>query len=326
MLARAGFLLQDTALVAIAVLAVRRAVSRRSSTAFGALLLCATPLVLFQAGTLAPNGTEIVAVVAFLAALLAALRARSRGWWWAAAGVGAFACWTRDLGAIEVVLFGLLAALVVPGARWLVDRLRSTDVIAAVVVALAALGSTIWQVVLKSSLHVGLESPGTLLADLGRTVELLRESIGLLGWLNIPIDPFVEALWIAGWVDGRRRARPPGRSADRGSPPDSSPWRTSSATSSCSTPCARPGSAAKARFTIALPIAAVVILVVGQPAGRAALVRSRVGQWPLAVASVVAAAGQPVRAAADRAAQRDRARRADELRPPGLVAPGWLER
>ncbi len=289
-LGRVGFLLQDAALLAVAALALRRAVVRWSSTALGTLLLCATPLLLFQSGTLAPNGTEIIASVAFMACLVAALRTRSRGWWWLTAAVGALTCWTRDLGTIEVAIVGSAVLLADPaGARWVWSRRRSVDAFAAVGLVAAGIGATVWQWVLKVPLHPRVEQPSVLWGDFRYTLTLLRDSIGLLGWLNVPINPLIEGAWAVAWVVGMlvlfvragRRTRLVALGLG---------IVYVVANLAMISGMRNAGFGAQSRFTLAVPIATAVLLAVDQPTARS---RSRWwSTWPLALASMIAAAGQ----------------------------------
>ncbi len=295
-LGRLGFLLQDAALLALIVVGLRRCRRVFSSTSLGMLALCVTPLLAFQSGTLAPNGTEVFSVIAFLVALIAATRLRSRGWLWLAALVGGAACWTRDLGATEVLLFGVAALAVDPaGARWLWSRRRTRDVLAAVLLALAALGASLWQLVLKAGLPARPEGPSRLWADLGRTLGLLRDSIGLLGWANVPIDPVVQSAWSVAWVIGLALLvwRAPVRAR----------WVAAALGAAyviadlvIISGFRNAGFAAQSRFTMAFPIAIVVVLVVHQPAAAGPVsAADRPARWPqlpLAAACVVVAAGQ----------------------------------
>lgn len=293
-LGRIGFLVQDAALLLLIVLALRRLVPRFSSTALGMLALCATPLLLFQSGTLAPNGTEVLAVVAFATSLMAALRMRSRRWLWIAALVGSAASWTRDLGAFEVAVFGVAALALDPaGARWLWARRRTRDVLAAVVLALAGFGASVWQLVFKAPLPVRLESPSRLWADLGSSVELLRDSIGLVGWVNLPIDPVVQALWAVGWLVGLAvlYLRAPRRAQVVAAVLGGLYFVLDAAMISG---FRHAGFGAQSRFTIAFPIVVVVLLVAAQPPGASAATLRQ--GWrrhrPLAAAALVLALGQ----------------------------------
>ena len=168
LLGRLGFLLEDTALFPIAVAALGAARIRLSSSSAGLLVLSATPLLLYQSGTLAPNATETLSLIAFVCALVATVRLRSRQWWWIAAIVGSFAAWTRDLGFPCLVLFIPAVAIAVPVSMdWVRSRLRSSDGIAVGVLALSGAGSVLWQLVLKESPHAQWHGFTRLWSDLG---------------------------------------------------------------------------------------------------------------------------------------------------------------
>lgn len=294
-LARLAFLLQNLVLMAVAALALRRLVPRPSTAALASIALSITPLLAYQSGTMSPNGTEIWASIAFLGALLAALTLRSSRWWWTAAVVGTFACWSRDLGMPDVVAFGAAALLVAPGsARWLWSRRRSVDAVAGVALVLAALGSLAWQSALKARVDPVFGSPAQWWSDFGTTMQALWDSIGLVGWLNVPIDPAINALWAMAWIAGvtvlfiraERRTRL---------------VVVAMAVfyvvlSDVLIAGFRPtGFALQARHTMAIPIAAVVVLVAGRrttPADRAQSWH-RLGRirWALAGACVLVALG-----------------------------------
>jgi hypothetical protein len=190
-----------------------------------------------------------------------------------------------------VLFFAVLAVLLVPGAAgWLWGRRRSVDVLAAALVVCAMAGATAWQLILKAPLDLGLDSPGKVLADLGRTIGLLGESVGLLGWLNIPIDRVVQTAWIIGWLVAlivlvrrtTRRAQLVGATVVVAYVVGNLVLMNA---------LRRTDFGDQARFTIALPIALVVLLAVSQPATTGSPRRGLRRQWPLAVASVIAALG-----------------------------------
>lgn len=115
--------------------------------------------------------------------------------------------------------------------------------------------------------------------------------VGVLGWLNIRIDPWVQAAWAAAWLvavamlflrAGGRARLLAGLLV----------LIDVTANVLLLDALRTTGFTAQARFTIALPIATVVVLVVGQPQTAGAARRSGpLRHWPLGVASVVAAAG-----------------------------------
>ena len=158
-----------------------------------------TQRVAFQVGTIAPSATEVLGVAAFTAAL-GAVAVAPQPWRWIALGCGVMACWARDLGVVGVGLAAVAWAVADPGMRrWWRERTRA-DVIAAAALAVAALGAVVWQLTMKVALRPRPGPLAELWRDLGVVPSLLHQSVGLLGWLNYRLDPFVDAVWSAAWV------------------------------------------------------------------------------------------------------------------------------
>ena len=201
LLGRLGFLIQNTVFFAI-ILRGLTALGRNFSPAAMSLgVLAATPLLAFLSGTLAPSATEILASVAYLSALIAGLTRCSSRWLWIAAGAGVSASWSRDLGPVCVGLFSVVGVLAVPGAaKWLWSRRRSKDVLAAILLAIGVTSAVGWQLRFKVGMRADIHSTAQLVRDLGTTAELVRDSIGLVGWLDVRVDAGVEFLWVVGAV------------------------------------------------------------------------------------------------------------------------------
>lgn len=198
---RAMFLVQDAALLVIAVIAARGVLREISPRVAALLVLSFTPLMAFQSATLAPNGTELFASIAYLLALLAAFRLRSLGWWRAAALLGVVTAWSRDLGIVWVVVFGVAAwFLFRGGARALWSARRRVDVVMAGVLAAGWIGALLWGQLLKFPLGLHVDGPSTTWTDVGGVIDRARESIGLVGWLDVQIDPAVQAAWIVAFL------------------------------------------------------------------------------------------------------------------------------
>ena len=198
--ARIGFLLQDAALLAIVAVALSRRTQRSGPLPTGAAMvavLSITPVLAFTAGTLSPSATEILGAAAFTAALFTAAHARSSGWTWCAAVVGVFACWTRDLGVPCVAMAVVAVAVLEPNLRAPREWPRRPDRAPAVVLAIGALGAVVWQVVLKRATPPHWNSLSALWHDLGTIADVATTSIGLVGWLDVKIDRFVELVWLA---------------------------------------------------------------------------------------------------------------------------------
>lgn len=296
LLARAAFLLQDLALMTVVAFALRRVVRTPTTAVMATIALCVTPLLAFQSGTLSPNGTEIWSTLAFAGALLAAVASRSSRWWWSAVVCGIVACWSRDLGLAYVVAFAVAVAIAKPAMLpWLWSRRRSADVVGAVLLAIAGVGALIWQAALKSPLGTDWGGPSQWWTGIGEAVRMLRESIGLLGWLSVPIDPTLDALWALAWIAGvaalvigaDRRARL--AAAALGA-------FYFAFTLFLQAGLRPTGFGLQARYTVAIPIAVVIVLASGQrevveAPGRASsslLVRVR---WVLALTCLLVALG-----------------------------------
>lgn len=217
-LARLGVLLQNAALLLVVVRAfgVLHRCGWRFTTGSAALAaLSFTPLLAFLSGTLSPSSTEAWAVAAFVASLVALARTGSSRWLWLAVVTAVMACWVRDLGAAAVVLSAVLVGVLEPGLRrwWRTARRDRWWATGAVLVAVVA--AMLWQAALKQPVAPTSLSLGDLWRELRQVPGTLRDAVGLLGWLNVPLDPLVETAWILAWaaafgvvvVSGSRRLR-----------------------------------------------------------------------------------------------------------------------
>lgn len=261
LLGRFGFLVQNTVFFGIILVALRALGRSFTGAAMSLGVLATTPLLAFLSGTLAPSATEILASVAYLAALIAGLTRHSTRWLWIAVFAGVSASWSRDLGTVCIALFSVVGLLSTPGAtKWLWSRRRSNDLFAVVVLAIGVAGAVAWQLRFKVGMRLDIHSTAQLLRDLGTTAEILRNSIGLVGWLDVRLDVGVEFLWIIGvtaatsvlWTRAKRRIRV--------------------ATGALAIAYIAltlyliggqraAGFGGQARFTLALPLAAVVLLI-----------------------------------------------------------------
>ncbi len=203
MLARFGMLVQNTVLFAVIVWALQ-AIHRRGSglgqSAIVVLALTATPVLLFLAGTMSPSATEILAVGAFTATLIADARTHTRSFIWLAAFLAVIASWARDLGGPAVLLATLSIAAVEPGLRrWFMNA----GIKRWIPVGIAAVGiatSQIWQMAYKHPLSPEFGSLARVWGDTMLTVTTLRDAVGLGGWLNTRMDPLLETAWVLAWV------------------------------------------------------------------------------------------------------------------------------
>jgi hypothetical protein len=195
---RVGFVVQNAVLLWVAAVALAGWARRYRSVSTGpavVLALSITPLLMFLSGTLSPSSTEIIGVAACAAALMRAIRDGSSRWLWAATVCGSVATWSRDLGGPAVVLAVIVVALLEPGWRERLRERRSSDVAAWSVLALAVVGAQVWQALNKASMTASFGSLGQVWARLGEVAVSARDSLGLVGWLVVPMDSVAELLW-----------------------------------------------------------------------------------------------------------------------------------
>ena len=195
---RMGFVVQNAVLVWVAALALAGWARRYRTVSTGpavVLTLSITPLLMFLSGTLSPSSTEILGVAACAAALMRALRDRSSRWLWVATACGAVAAWSRDLGGPAVVLAVIVVAVLEPGWRERWRERRSSDIAAWSVLALAVVGAQVWQALNKASMTPSFDSLGQVWTRLSEVAVAARDSLGLVGWLAVPMDGVAELLW-----------------------------------------------------------------------------------------------------------------------------------
>jgi len=195
---RVGFVVQNAVLLWVAALALAGWARRYRTVSTGpavVLALSITPLLMFLSGTLSPSSTEILGVAACAAALLRAFRDGSSRWLWTATACGAVAAWSRDLGGPAVVLAVIVVAMLEPGSRERWRGRRSSDMAAWSVLALAVVGAQVWQAVNKASMTPPFGSLAQVWARLGEVAVSARDSLGLVGWLVVPMDGVAELLW-----------------------------------------------------------------------------------------------------------------------------------
>lgn len=195
---RVGMLVQNGVLLAVAAAALARAVRRGGGITTGAAMVAAlgfTPLLMFLSATVSPSSTEILGVAAFTAAFVVAVRQQSSRWWWMAVLCAVMAAWARDLGGPAVVVGAAAVALTELAFRsWWRQRTRS-DMVAAAVLIVAVIGAQVWQLVNKASLQPDLSSFDALWANLQAVATAVHGSIGLVGWLVVPMEPVASLLW-----------------------------------------------------------------------------------------------------------------------------------
>jgi hypothetical protein len=195
-LGRFGYLLQDTALWALAVIAARRRLGRQRPEVYAALILSFTPLLAFQMGQLSPTGTEAMAVLAFTTWLLDALVAPDRARVWGVCVLAGVAAWSRDLGVPLVLAIAVIIAVVCRNqVRTLGRRVGAWALLPVAGAVVATAGAVTWRL----ALQYPIGSPNATLvrvrAALTSLKSIVPDSVGLVGWLDVQADPLVRRLW-----------------------------------------------------------------------------------------------------------------------------------
>jgi hypothetical protein len=196
---RVGFVLQATALFAVVAAAVAarwRAVGRTSTASAVLLVASVTPVVVFMSGTLAPNGTEVMAVAAVTASAMALATGWSRCWLWCVAVCLVVASWSRDLGAVTALGALVAVATAEPSvaAQLRVHRREARWPLA--VAALGAVSAVVWQVLNKVSILRVPQRWAEVTIGLADVGEAVLTAVGLVGWLDTRVHRLVEVGWV----------------------------------------------------------------------------------------------------------------------------------
>jgi hypothetical protein len=178
----------------------------RRRLAIAGVLLAATPMTWYLAGTVNPNGTEIAAAIALWATVLPLALAdssESDGRLVTRAGVAlALLVAIRGLGggfaAVALVVGILLAA---PDRRRAIARRRDARVWA--LVAAGSLALTVaWVLAVGTDLHQVPHATIGLVGAVERLPVILRQSVGAFGTSYLPLPLWVIALWSATALGG----------------------------------------------------------------------------------------------------------------------------
>ncbi|MDQ6650046.1 MAG: DUF2142 domain-containing protein [Actinomycetota bacterium] len=206
-----------SALVCLGLLVGAVRCSRQGAAAVG-LLLAATPMTFFLAGSITTSGMEIAAgLCAFAAAFAIVGGAREREpWLWFGVGGSVLAAsrvlgpvWAAYLVAVPCALLGRHGLLVL----WRSHRRRMVG--AGAVLLVSAGATALWDVLAVPRVHAG---PGAVRGALGPAVRhlpgLARQGVGVFGWIDTPMPRAAYALALlamsvvgvlALWVGTRRQ-------------------------------------------------------------------------------------------------------------------------
>ncbi len=162
------------------------------------LVLRATPLATFLAGTISPSGTEIAAQVACAAALLRWLWGGDRRWLWLSAGTAGVATMTRDLGYLVVPAIVVLAVVAQPDRRAAVRRITArASWPLPVAVAAGSAASLAWRLAVQPRVRFAALSARVVKISLRDDVSMVTDSVGRLGWLDVRLARRWGLLWLA---------------------------------------------------------------------------------------------------------------------------------
>ena len=183
-------------LIALAAVALWSAAWRGWSTL--GLTVAVSPMVVFLGASLSPSGMEIAGGVAMSAGVIALSRtAEPRRVAWVALGAGgAVMALSRSTGPVwAVALLGLFVALA--GLRGSISRLRAggrTAVAALIAIAVGCAATLAWDLSFMPA-PPRSPQPGRLFEAVAHLPELLRQSIGVFGWLDTAMPALAYTAW-----------------------------------------------------------------------------------------------------------------------------------
>ena len=172
------------------------------------VVLAATPMTFFLAGSVNPNGLEITTAVCSWAALGAIVTARDRrtpGPLYAAALVaGLVLTWTRPLSVLWLAVAGVVLVVGFGGARETVARVgRRRTVWALGALAAVGIGALVWAFGLDALGNAEGDDPrGLGIVDAvrhsaGRTPGYVRQMVGVFGWKTTVPPALLVVIWAA---------------------------------------------------------------------------------------------------------------------------------
>ena len=183
-------------LIALAAASLWSAAWRGWSTL--GLTVAVTPMVVFLGASLSTSGMEIAGGLAMSAGVITVSRtAEPRGLAWAALGAGgAVMALSRSTGPVwAAAMLVLLVAL--SGWRGSVIRLRAggrAAVVSLVSIAVAGAATFVWDLAFMPA-PPRAPQPGRLFDAVAHLPELLRQSIGVFGWLDTAMPALAYTAW-----------------------------------------------------------------------------------------------------------------------------------
>ena len=183
-------------LIALAATSLWSAAWRGWSTL--GLTVAVTPMVVFLGASLSPNGMEVAGGLAMTAGALAIARtAQPRRAAWAALGAGGVVmALSRSTGPVwATALLALVVALC--GVRASVIRLRAggrAALLALGAIAVCSAATLAWDLSVMPA-PPRSPQPGRVLEAVAHLPELLRQSIGVFGWLDTAMPALAYTAW-----------------------------------------------------------------------------------------------------------------------------------
>lgn len=195
---------------ALAVAAVQLSLLRATRWTWIALFVAVTPMVLFLAGSINPNGLEVAASISLLSVLITTFRAsfRKPGLWAQAALVTTSTLLltsTRSITLLWVLIIVTVALLL--GDRVILRRLlhRTAFWTCAAVSALICVAAVVWNLTLPAYAIQEFAGAGTSAREafvtmLLRTFDFTDGYVGLFGWVDTPSPKFSVIVFSAAIV------------------------------------------------------------------------------------------------------------------------------
>ena len=183
-------------LIALAAASLWSAAWRRWSLV--GLMVAVSPMVVFLSASLSPSGMEIAGGIAMSAGALAISRsADPRRLAWVALGAGGTVmALARSTGPVWATAL-LLLVVALSGVRGTLLRLRAGGAVAGaalVAIALGSLATLAWDMTFMPA-PPRSPQPGRLLEAAAHLPELLRQSIGVFGWLDTAMPALAYTAW-----------------------------------------------------------------------------------------------------------------------------------